>query len=150
MYQTLLEEHRTLQTNFDDLVSEKEDVSAQLRHAQREADNRKPDSRGDAIMRAEIDRLRTELYVTVIWASICVSDHLLMSRQKSEDNLAMAEGELDKHTSLITDLTRKVDELQVKADQAARLKDQVDEWVENIVFYSIPLRRPSLQVPTCC
>jgi protein HOOK3 len=47
--------------------------------------------------------------------------------QKSEDNLAMAESELDKHTSLVTDLTRKVDELQVKADQAGRLKDQVDE-----------------------
>lgn len=47
--------------------------------------------------------------------------------QKSEDNLAMAEAELDKHTSLVTDLTRKVDELQVKADEAARLKDQVDE-----------------------
>ena len=66
VYQALLDDHRTLQTNFDDLTSEKEDVSAQLRHAQREADSRKPDSRGDAIMRAEIDRLRTELYVTVI------------------------------------------------------------------------------------
>lgn len=47
--------------------------------------------------------------------------------QKSEDNLAMAESELDKHTTLVTDLTRKVDELQVKADEAGRLKDQVDE-----------------------
>lgn len=50
-----------------------------------------------------------------------------ISSQKSEDNLAMAESELDKHTSLVTDLTRKVDELQVKADEAGRLKDQVDE-----------------------
>jgi hypothetical protein len=41
----------------------------------------------------------------------------------------MAESELDKHTSLVTDLTRKVDELQVKADQAGQLKDQVDEYV---------------------
>jgi len=47
--------------------------------------------------------------------------------QKSEDNLAMAESELDKHTNLITDLTRKIDDLQVKADEAERLKDQVDE-----------------------
>jgi len=47
--------------------------------------------------------------------------------QKSEDNLAMAESELDKHTSLITDLTRKVDTLQEKADEATKLKDQVDE-----------------------
>jgi len=41
----------------------------------------------------------------------------------------MAETELDKQTTLITDLTRKVDELQVEADKAARLKDQVDECV---------------------
>lgn len=47
--------------------------------------------------------------------------------QKSEDNLAMAEAELDKHTLLVTDLTRRTDELQVKADEAARLKDQLDE-----------------------
>ncbi|KAF8964103.1 HOOK protein-domain-containing protein [Flammula alnicola] len=40
----------------------------------------------------------------------------------------MAESELDKHTNLITDLTRKVDELQVKADEAVKLKDQVDEY----------------------
>lgn len=39
----------------------------------------------------------------------------------------MAEIELDKQTSLIKDLTRKVDELQVKADETTKLKDQVDE-----------------------
>jgi protein HOOK3 len=47
--------------------------------------------------------------------------------QKSENNLGMAESELDKQTNLITDLTKKVDDLQEKADQAGRLKDQVDE-----------------------
>ena len=41
----------------------------------------------------------------------------------------MAEIELDKQTTLIKDLTRKVDELQVEADKAAKLKDQVDECV---------------------
>ncbi|KAF9452820.1 HOOK-domain-containing protein [Macrolepiota fuliginosa MF-IS2] len=40
----------------------------------------------------------------------------------------MAESELDKHTNLVTDLTKKIDELQSKADEAARLKDQVDEY----------------------
>ncbi|KAI0371779.1 HOOK-domain-containing protein [Pilatotrama ljubarskyi] len=109
VYQALLEEHRQLQTNFDDVVSEKEDALAQLRQAQREADSKRVDSRGDAMFRAEIDRLRADL-------------------QKSEDNLAMAESELDKQTVLVTDLTRKVDELQVKADEAARLKDQLDEY----------------------
>lgn len=52
--------------------------------------------------------------------------------QKSEDNLAMAEAELDKHTSLVTDLTRRIDELQVKADEAARLKDQLDEYASYV------------------
>lgn len=49
--------------------------------------------------------------------------------QKSEDNLAMTEAELDKQTGLVTELTRKVDELQATADLAGRLKDQVDEYV---------------------
>ena len=48
-------------------------------------------------------------------------------RQKSEDNLALAESELEKHTLLVTELTRKVDELQIQADSAAKLKDQLDE-----------------------
>ena len=58
---TLLEEHRTLQTNFDDMISEKEEALAQARQAQRDADSRRVDSRGDAILRAEIDRLRADL-----------------------------------------------------------------------------------------
>ncbi|KAG2157579.1 HOOK-domain-containing protein [Suillus bovinus] len=108
VYQALLEEHRTLQTNYDDMVSEKDDALTRLREAQRGIESRRNDN-AYGMMRAEIERLRTEL-------------------QKSEDNLAMAEAELDKHTSLVTDLTRRIDELQVKADEAARLKDQVDEY----------------------
>ncbi|KAH9946359.1 HOOK-domain-containing protein [Epithele typhae] len=112
VYQQLLEEHRTLQTNFDDAVNEKEDAVGQLKQAQREAESaskRATDSRGDNMLRGEMDRLRADL-------------------QKSEDNLAVAESELDKQTALVTDLTRKVDELQGKADEAVRLKDQLDEY----------------------
>lgn len=61
VYQTLMEEHRTLQSSLDDALSEKEETLAQLRQAQRDVENRKPDSRNDALMRAEIDRLRSEL-----------------------------------------------------------------------------------------
>lgn len=61
VYQTLLEEHRTLQTNYDDMMSEKEEALAQARQAQRDADNRRVDTRGDTILRAEIDRLRVDL-----------------------------------------------------------------------------------------
>lgn len=48
--------------------------------------------------------------------------------QKSEDNLAIAESELDKQTAVVTDLTRKVEDLQLQADQALKLKDELDEW----------------------
>ena len=47
--------------------------------------------------------------------------------QKSEDNLAVAESELEKNSGLVNDLTRRIEELQVKADEAVRLKDQLDE-----------------------
>ncbi|KAI0811036.1 HOOK-domain-containing protein [Irpex lacteus] len=109
VYQSLLTEHRTLQTNFDDVVSEKEDALSRLREAQKDADSRRVDSRGDTMLRAEAERLRSEL-------------------QKSEDNLAVAESELDKQANVVGDLTRKIDELQHVADEAARLKDQLDEY----------------------
>ncbi|KAF8589935.1 HOOK-domain-containing protein [Ramaria rubella] len=108
VYQQLLDDHRALQTSYDDAVSEKEDAMSRLRDFRRNMDDHRHD-KADVLMRAEIDRLRVEL-------------------QKSEENLGMTEAELDKHTGLVTDLTRKVDELQIKADQAARLKDQVDEY----------------------
>lgn len=61
VYQTLLSEHRTLQTNFDDIVSEKEDTQSRLRELERTVDNRRVDSRGDAMLRSEVERLRSEL-----------------------------------------------------------------------------------------
>ncbi len=62
MYQTLLDEHRVLQTNYDDVVSEKDDIQARLREARHDAESRRND-KADGMMRAEIDRLRAELYV---------------------------------------------------------------------------------------
>ncbi|KAK0210396.1 HOOK-domain-containing protein [Desarmillaria ectypa] len=108
VYQTLLDEHRVLQTNYDDIVSEKDDLEARLREARLDAESRRND-KADGMMRAEIDRLRAEL-------------------QKSEDNLAVAETELDRLTAFVTDLTKKLEELQIKADETDRLKDQVDEY----------------------
>ncbi|EIM82519.1 HOOK-domain-containing protein [Stereum hirsutum FP-91666 SS1] len=111
VYQQLMEEHRTLQSNLDDAVQEKDEAIARVRQFEREmeAEGRRNDGKADVMMRAEIDRLRADLH-------------------KSEENLAIAEAELDKQTTLVNDMTRKVDELQVKADEAARLKDQMDEY----------------------
>ncbi|KAF8136153.1 HOOK-domain-containing protein [Boletus edulis] len=105
VYQVLLEDHRVLQTNYDDVVSEKDDTLARLRDMQRDLENRRHDKPTEASSNALGD-----------------------ASQKSEDNLAMTEAELDKQTGLVGELTRKVDELQVTADLAARLKDQVDEY----------------------
>lgn len=60
MYQALLDEHRTLQTNYDDVLSEKEDALGRLKSAQREADSKR-NEKADGMMRGEIDRLRAEL-----------------------------------------------------------------------------------------
>ncbi|KAJ3976503.1 HOOK-domain-containing protein [Lentinula raphanica] len=108
VYQQLLEEHRQLQTTHDDVLSERGDLVAQLKEARREVDNRRNDGKADVMLRAEIDRLRTDL-------------------QKSEDNLAIAESELDKQTATVTDLNKKVEDLQSKADEAVRLKDELDD-----------------------
>ena len=48
--------------------------------------------------------------------------------QKSEDNLAIAEAELDKQNNVNQDLNKRIDELHAKTEEAARLKDQVDEY----------------------
>ncbi len=60
VYQSLLEEHRTLQTNLDDAVSEKEEALARLKEATREVGHVKND-KSDAALRGEVDRLRMEL-----------------------------------------------------------------------------------------
>lgn len=60
VYQTLLEEHRMLQSNYDDLVSEKDDALARLREAQSDIESR-PNDNAYGMMRGEIERLRTEL-----------------------------------------------------------------------------------------
>ncbi|KAG8879922.1 hypothetical protein FRB98_005456 [Tulasnella sp. 332] len=106
-YQNLLEEHRTTQNGLDEATAEKLDARAQLKEMkQRVEDDRK--DRADEYLKAEIDRLRTAL-------------------QKSEDNLAVTENDLDKRTTSVNELTRRVGELQVKADEAVKLKDKVDE-----------------------
>ncbi|KNZ79392.1 Hook like protein [Termitomyces sp. J132] len=108
VYEALLEEHRALQTNFDDVAAEKEEALSRLRDARREVDNRRSE-KTDGILRAEVERLRSEL-------------------QKSEETLAMTENELEKSTALVVDLTKRCEELQPKADERDKYKDQVDEY----------------------
>lgn len=108
MYHELVEQHRLLQTTHDDMLSEKDEALAQLRSERNEAERGRND-KADVMLRAELDRVRVDL-------------------QKSEDNLAMAESELDKSQAVAADLTRRVEELQEIADEASKMKDQLDEY----------------------
>lgn len=67
VYQQLMEEHRTLQSNLDDAVQEKDEAIARVRQFEREmeAEGRRNDGKADVMMRAEIDRLRADLYVRI-------------------------------------------------------------------------------------
>jgi len=124
-HQALLEEQRTLQSQLDDALSERDDAFARARELSHQADTRRND-KADVIVKAEMDRLRAELYVVGLRLVLRLPYHLF-SRQKSEENLAISESELEKQTSVVADLTHRVDELQTYAAEAARLKDQVDE-----------------------
>ena len=124
-HQALLEEQRTLQSQLDDALSERHDALARARELSHQADTRRSD-KADVIMKVEMDRLRAELYVFGLRLELR-SLYRLLSRQKSEENLAISESELEKQTKVVADLTHQVDELQNYAAEAARLKDQVDE-----------------------
>ena len=124
-HQAILEDHRSLQSQLDDVLSERDDAFARTRELIHKADTRRSD-KTDVIMKAEMDRIRAELYVVGLPLKIHLSYHPSF-RQKSEENLAVAESELEKQTRVVADLTHRVDELQDYAAEAARLKDQVDE-----------------------
>ena len=61
-HQALLEEHRSLQSHLDDVVSERDDAFTRAKELVHQADNRRSD-KTDVIMKAEVDRLRADLYV---------------------------------------------------------------------------------------
>lgn len=124
-HQTLLEDHRSTQSQLEDVLSERDDAFARTRELLHQADTRRSD-KTDAGMKADMDRLRADLYVVGLPLKIHSSYHPSF-RQKSEENLAVTESELEKQTRAVADLTHRVDELQGYAAEAARLKDQVDE-----------------------
>jgi len=59
-YEALMREHQNIQTKLEEAVASKDDTIGLLRQARKELDDRRID-RADASMRAEIDRLRTDL-----------------------------------------------------------------------------------------
>jgi hypothetical protein len=59
---TLLEAHRSLQSQLDDVLSERDDAFARTRELLHQTDTRKSD-KADVSMKADMDRLRADLYV---------------------------------------------------------------------------------------
>lgn len=59
-YEQLWEDHRALQSSFDDVSSEKDDLTSQLREHKKSTNDYRND-KADTLMRTEIDRLRLEL-----------------------------------------------------------------------------------------
>lgn len=123
-YAALLEEHRTLQSNHDDVVAERDDVVTRLRELRQDQESNRHE-RSDGLLRAEIDRLQTELLVFSLY--LFNPTTISLYSQKSEDNLNTTESNLEKYQTLSTELERKIEELQTKADEAVKLKDQLDE-----------------------
>ena len=62
--------------------------------------------------------------------------HAEGASQKSEDNLAISEAELDKQNNVNQELSKKMDELHTKTEEAARLKDQLDEYDNPPCFFN--------------
>ncbi len=61
-HQTLIEDHRSLQSQLDDVLSERDDAFARTRELLNQADTRRSD-KADVSMKADMDRLRVDLYV---------------------------------------------------------------------------------------
>lgn len=115
MYSSLLTAFQKLQTDHDEAQRRIESLDEHLSEARREAVAAAEGRRGsagagepEAVVKEELQRLRGDL-------------------GRTEEELAEAEGTVDKQTKIIEDLNRRVDELAGKADEAARLKDRVDE-----------------------
>ncbi|GAA5909448.1 hypothetical protein JCM6882_002647 [Rhodosporidiobolus microsporus] len=119
IYEDLLEQFNSLKDEHEETLSTL--ASAETRAAEAVATQQaSQNDRNEQAYKAEIDRLRGDL-------------------QKTENQLGEAEQVVERQTKLLEELTRKssrhlrslitqVDDLQPRAEEAARLKDQMDEY----------------------
>lgn len=132
-YLALADEHQSFKNAQDDLVAERRELQKEIARLQESAQREKA-SGADAILREDVEKLRVQL-------------------RKSEDDLAEAESEVERLSSSQKELNKKasllnfssdtiphfqlktiyyflhqVADLQAQANEATRLKDQVDEY----------------------
>ncbi|EST08352.1 Hook-related protein family [Kalmanozyma brasiliensis GHG001] len=107
-YLVLLEAHRELKNNFQDLQSEKEEIAASHEEQKKQVDAERNDEAA-VLMRQEIERLKNDL-------------------RRSEDTVAELETDNEKLLQSSEEAKRKIEELQKTSEEATKLKDQMEEY----------------------
>ncbi|PWN44214.1 HOOK-domain-containing protein [Ceraceosorus guamensis] len=107
-YVELARAHELLKTSVQDTELEKAEIAKDLKRLKDEIEVQRREGT-EAMLRADVERLKAEL-------------------RRSEDNLGEAESEVERLTRSHVEQTRKVDDLGRRAEEATRLKDQLDEY----------------------
>ncbi|KAK1927088.1 protein-nucleus import-related protein [Papiliotrema laurentii] len=113
----LIQENDELRQRCENLISQIAEISTDLDEATAERD--------DAVARFQRETsgsLRTSLNATG------EAESLRNDLARAEENLAHTEAELEKQLSTVKLLTKQVEDYKIKAEQAAKLKDQLDEY----------------------
>ncbi|KAF9113589.1 hypothetical protein BGX27_001237 [Mortierella sp. AM989] len=107
--QHLVVELQNMNRKYDELLTEREDLKQRIKDLEKASAQASQSGKSDFLMRAEIDHLRQDL-------------------QKSEERRQEQELVINNQMKAIADLSKAEAELSIKADEAVRLKDKLDEY----------------------
>ncbi|RKO91922.1 hook-related protein family, partial [Blyttiomyces helicus] len=99
----------TMETKYDEILAERNELRDRLHDMERSMSELSEAGKIDFLLRTEIDNLKADV-------------------ERSEVKRLEAETVAERQLPLISDLTRKVEDLSQKAEEAAKLKDQLDEF----------------------
>ncbi|KAK4333566.1 HOOK protein-domain containing protein [Rhodotorula toruloides] len=108
MYEDLLEQFNSLKDQHEEMLSNLATTESKAAELTDQLEASKKD-RPEQTYKAEIERLRGQL-------------------TKTENQLGETEQVVERQAKVVEELTRKVDDLTPKAEEALRLKDQMDEY----------------------
>ncbi|GAA5841236.1 hypothetical protein JCM3766R1_001709 [Sporobolomyces carnicolor] len=108
VYEDLVEQFNSLKEEHEETLAAQ--VAAEARAAELEQRSKSKETlKNEQALKAEIDRLRSDLQATA-------------------NQLGESEANLEKQTRTVEDLSRKVEDLTPLASEASRLKDRLDEY----------------------
>lgn len=107
-YLVLLETHRSVTSEFQDLKAERDELTAKHQEYKKRVEEER-NEQADVLLHQQIEKLKAEL-------------------RRSEDALAELESDNEKLIQAAQDSKRKIDELQKTADEAVKLRDQIEEY----------------------